>query len=83
MADQSGIDQKYEQVYRSRKKMMLDNFLGGISWSVGTFVGFALLAVLAGFIISRINLVPIIGGWLSDIVNNAAQDVSLPQAPQQ
>ncbi len=59
--------------------MILDNFLGGIAWSVGTFVGFALLAVLVGFIFSRINLVPIIGGWLSDIVNSAAVNIKIPQ----
>lgn len=79
MEERSTPGQNFANVYRGRKKMMLDNFLGGISWSVGTFVGFALLAILVGLILSRINLVPIIGGWLSDIVNNATQNVKIPR----
>lgn len=69
---------KYLQVYRSKPQIMLDNFLGGISWSFGTFLGLATIAIIAGFIIHRINLVPIIGTWLAQILQDATSKIQSP-----
>lgn len=70
--------EKYNQVYRSRKKILLDNFLGGIFWSLGTFVGLAVIALIAGYFLSKINLVPIIGDWVAQILNHATKQIQTP-----
>lgn len=67
---------KYLNIFKSKKEILWDNFLGGIAWALGTFVGFAAIAVIAGIVISRIDLIPIIGGWLKEILQTAT--TSLP-----
>ena len=51
--------------------MMFDNFLGGLAWSLGTIIGGGILILIIGFVIGRIDIIPIIGGWLRDILNAA------------
>lgn len=70
---------KYLQPYKTKRQIVADNFLGGIAWSFGTIVGFALLAVAVGFFISRINLIPIIGNWIAQILNDATGKIQPPQ----
>lgn len=48
--------------------MILDNFLGGIAWSLGTLVGATIVIGLLGIILSKINLFPIIGTWINQII---------------
>lgn len=66
---------KYELPYRSRHEIMVNNFIGGLTWSIGAFIGIALLSVIVGLIISKINLVPVIGNWLSDILKVATHNL--------
>jgi len=56
-----------DKVYRSRKKIIFDNFLGGIAWSVGAWIGTTIILALLAYILSRINLIPIIGDFVSQI----------------
>lgn len=72
---------KYLQPYKTKGQIILDNFLGGISWSLGTIVGFTLIAILAGFFISRINLIPVIGNWLTDIIRHTSQNLNPASIP--
>lgn len=56
-----------ERIHRPLKKMLWQNFLGGIIWSLGVTVGLTLVAAILGFALSRINLVPIIGDFVSGV----------------
>lgn len=56
-----------EKVYRSRGKMLLDNFLGGIVWALGVWVGSAVIIALLVYFISKIDFVPIIGNFMASI----------------
>lgn len=67
----------HEKVHRSRKKMLLDNFLGGIAWSLGVTIGGALVIALFAFILSNVNYVPVVG----DFVLNVADYISQNQRP--
>lgn len=66
---------RYTYYLKNKKQIIYNNFLGGIAWSFGTFFGFAIIALVAGIIISRIDLVPIIGGWLQDILKAATTNL--------
>ena len=61
----------YLKPYKGRGAIFLDNFLGGIAWSFGSFIGLAIIAVIAGYLISRIDLIPIIGNWIAAILQDA------------
>ena len=69
---------KYLQPYKSRWKILFDNFLGGLAWGLGSFIGLAILAVAAGYIFSKINLIPILGTWIAQILQDATSKVQMP-----
>lgn len=62
-----------EKVYRSRKRMLLDNFLGGIVWSLGVWVGSVIILGLILYFISKVDLVPLIGDFLSNVTKYMAK----------
>jgi hypothetical protein len=68
--------QKNEQIYRGRKKMMFNNFLGGISWSIGVWIGTTVIIALFVFLLSKINLIPIVGDFVGRISEYVAKNGS-------
>lgn len=67
----------HNDIYRTRKKMLLDNFLGGIAWGLGTVTGGTLVLtvviILISYLLSKIELVPIIGDWVHAITQEVAK----------
>jgi hypothetical protein len=53
----------------SRKEIILNNFLGGISWGLGATVGLSLFFVFLGILAKEVNLVPIVGSFASQVLN--------------
>ena len=62
--------QNYDKVTLSRRQIIVNNFLGGISWGLGTTIGLSVFFAILGVIISRVDLIPIIGDWVSQILNS-------------
>jgi len=58
--------------------MLLNNFLGGIAWSLGTFFGAAVVVGIIVFLLSKIDLVPIIGSWIAQIMQDATNRIQIP-----
>lgn len=73
MSEDLDIREPVEKVYRSRGKMLLDNFLGGIVWSIGAWVGSAIIIALLLYFLSKVDLVPIVGDFLSNVTKYMAQ----------
>ena len=59
--------QKYEQVTMSRKDIIINNFLGGISWGLGATIGLAIVLALLGYIFSKFDTVPVVGEYVKAI----------------
>lgn len=57
-----------ERINRSLKRMLFNNFLGGIAWGFGATVGLSLFVAIMTLILKQINLVPIVGGFLSKVL---------------
>lgn len=70
--------ESYKNIFRSLRKMLFYNFLGGIAWSLGTLVGLGIIVAIIGYIISQINLVPIIGSWVAEILKEVTSKTQLP-----
>lgn len=50
------------------KEILFNNFIGGISWALGATVGISLLFALLALIAKQVNLVPIFGSFVSNII---------------
>lgn len=66
--------QPHEGIYRSKKQIILNNFIGGISWGLGATIGLSLVLTILGIILSKVNLIPIVGDFASQITTFVLQN---------
>lgn len=66
--------QPYENVERSKKQIIINNFIGGVSWGLGVTVGLGILLAILGFFLSKIDLVPFIGQSISTGIEGALKN---------
>lgn len=71
-------DQKYEHVTHSKKRIAVNNFIGGIAWAFGATIGFSFFLGILGFIASNVNFIPVIGEFVAGIVE-FVQNTRSPQ----
>lgn len=65
--------QPYEKVLMNRKQIIVNNFLGGIFWGLGATIGLAIVLAVLGFVVGRLDWVPVIGNIISDSFNQAIE----------
>ena len=61
--------EKYEKVLYKKRHIIYYNFIGGVAWGVGITLGIAFLVVILGMIGKYVNLVPVVGGFTSEVIN--------------
>ena len=61
--------EKHEQIHKTRRQIFFNNFLGGIAWGLGATLGVSIVLTLVVFILSKINFVPFVGNFASQVVN--------------
>jgi len=63
--------QKYEQVVQPLplKKIIFNNFIGGLAWAVGATIGLSLIITLVTIIVHYVNFVPIVGNFISQVLD--------------
>ncbi len=66
------MNEPNDKIYRSKKEMMFNNFLGGIAWGLGVTVGLSIIIAFLSFIGSKVNFIPVIGEFVAAIVNYVA-----------
>lgn len=64
----------FEKVERSKKSIIVNNFLGGIAWGLGATIGLTALLALIGFAVSRVDWVPVLGNVVSTGFEQAIQN---------
>lgn len=53
-------------------------FVAGLMQALGATVGLAIILAILSYLLSRVQLVPIIGNWISDIANQALSNINFP-----
>jgi hypothetical protein len=61
--------EKNELVFRGKRAMMLNNFLGGLAWALGATVGLSLIIGVLSLIAKQVDLIPIVGSFVSEIID--------------
>ena len=73
------VEKYYIEVSPSAKKRFFVGLLGGIGWGLGVIIGSTILVAVIAFLVSKIDFVPILGKFLSDILQ-ASQSSQTPIA---
>ena len=68
-------DRGHTRIHISTGKVILNNFLGGLSWGFGTVLGATLVVALVIFVLTKLNDVPIIGDFFSSILRTIQQPI--------
>jgi hypothetical protein len=61
-------------VNMSTWKIIRNNIIGGVSWGLGATIGVAIILTVLSLILRQINLIPVVGTFVSDIVNFVSQN---------
>lgn len=59
--------EKHDEVLLSKRRIFLNNFIGGIAWGLGATIGFSVIVGIVTYILRQINLMPFIGTFATDI----------------
>lgn len=71
-----GMENKYEHAYkRTPLQILYFNFVGGLSWGVGTVLGATVMVGLLGLFVSRSRNIPFVG----EITNVFLQEIQRGQ----
>lgn len=65
------MSQPYEKssLKLSKKQIITNNFIGGLSWALGATVGISVIFTVLTLISKSINLVPVVGSFVSDVID--------------
>ena len=50
------------------RKIIINNFVGGMCWGVGLTLGAAFLVAIIGYTLSKINYIPIVGTFVGNVM---------------
>lgn len=65
--------ERHEQIHKSRLEIFLNNFLGGIAWGLGATVGVSIFFAILALLLSKVNLIPFFGNFVSGILTYVLQ----------
>ncbi len=68
-------ENKFMKPLKKRRVIIVDNFLGGLAWSLGTFVGLGIIATILGYIFRRADFAAVFANWLAQIIKEALQQL--------
>lgn len=59
--------EKHEQIHKTKREIFFNNFLGGVAWGLGATVGVSIFFAILAFILSKVNLVPFVGNFVTKV----------------
>lgn len=60
---------KFEKVLKPLRDIVINNFVGGISWAIGVTVGFSLVIFLLAKVFKNAGWIPFVGNFITDLTN--------------
>jgi len=59
--------EKYENVTKSKKRIFINNLIGGIAWGIGATIGASVLLAVLAFLLGSLDVVPVVGNFVSQV----------------
>jgi hypothetical protein len=59
----------HTRVHLPTGKVILNNFLGGLAWGVGTVLGATVIIALIILLLSKLSAIPVVGNFFISILN--------------
>lgn len=59
--------ERHEAVHKNLKEIFINNFIGGVAWGLGGTVGISIILAFFGLIMSKINIIPIVGNFVAGV----------------
>lgn len=56
------------------RKIIINNFVGGMFWGVGLTLGAAVLIAIFGYTLSKVNYIPIVGTFVGEVQQFIAEN---------
>ncbi|OGD86105.1 hypothetical protein A3B51_03135 [Candidatus Curtissbacteria bacterium RIFCSPLOWO2_01_FULL_41_18] len=69
------VEKYYIEVGQSTGKNFLRGLVGGLGWGIGITLGTTVIIALFGFIVSKIDLIPLIGHFTAEVIKAAQQNL--------
>lgn len=63
--------ENYKKVDHTLKKIIINNFVGGIAWSFGVLIGTGVLFGIIVYVVRQVDFVPILGKFLAGVIQSA------------
>jgi hypothetical protein len=63
--------ENYKKVESPLKKIVINNFIGGIAWSFGVLIGTGILFGIIIYFGRRIDFAPLLGKFMANIIQSA------------
>ena len=74
------LDRTNELLEQLLKRSSLSyRFLQGLVQSLGATIGLAIFIAIISSLLSNVELIPLIGGWLSDVANETISKTNVQQ----
>lgn len=70
------VEKYYIEVTPSASKRFIIGLIGGIGWGVGLTLGTGAVLTVLGFFAAKIDFVPILGQFLSEIIKSAQHNLN-------
>lgn len=70
------VEKYYIEVGQSNRKNFLRGLVGGLGWALGISLGTAIIAILVSLIVKRIDVVPIFGQFIANVIKAAQQNLN-------
>lgn len=69
------IEKYYIEVNRSAWRKFFTGLLGGLGWGIGITLGTSAFIILIGFLVSKIDFVPILGDFFAQVIKSAQNNL--------
>lgn len=71
------VEKYYIEVAASNKKKFITGLFSGLGYGVGLTLGTSIFFILLGVFLSKIDLQPILGNFLADVIKSAQSNLKV------